>query len=41
MAEVYINYATGKQERKIVFFQNKTESNHDDKDGVLIGEFEF
>lgn len=41
MAEVYINYATGKQERKVVVFQNKTESDQGDKDGVLIGEFEF
>ncbi|WP_449399617.1 YfaP family protein [Chryseobacterium wanjuense] len=40
MAEVFINYATGKQERKIVVFQNQK----DDKqkgDGILIGEFEF
>jgi len=41
MAEIFINYATGKQERKIVVFQNKTETNEGDKEGVLIGEFEF
>lgn len=40
MAEVYINYATGRQERKVVVFQNQKEgSNHGD--GILIGEFEF
>lgn len=41
MAEIFINYATRKQERKIVVFQNKTEKNRGDKEGVLIGEFEF
>ncbi|AYN00094.1 VIT domain-containing protein [Chryseobacterium sp. 3008163] len=41
MAEIFINYATGKQERKIVVFQNKTETDRGDKEGVLIGEFEF
>jgi len=40
MAEVYINYATGKQERKIVVFQNQKESGGN-RDGILIGEFEF
>ncbi len=40
MAEIYINYATGKQERKIVVFQNqKNKKGHED--GILIGEFEF
>ncbi len=40
MAEIYINYATGKQERKTVVFQNqKDNEGHDD--GILIGEFEF
>lgn len=40
MAEVYINYATGKQERKIVVFQNQKNS-EGNRDGILIGEFEF
>ncbi|WP_345204971.1 VIT domain-containing protein [Chryseobacterium ginsengisoli] len=40
MAEVYINYATGRQERKIVVFQNQKENEGND-DGILIGEFEF
>lgn len=40
MAEIYINYATGKQERKIVVFQNQKESGRNE-DGILIGEFEF
>lgn len=41
MAEIFINYASGKQERKIVVFQNKNEADTRNKDGVLIGEFEF
>lgn len=41
MAEVYINYATGRQERKIVVFQNQKENGNHDDDGILIGEFEF
>jgi len=41
MAEVFINYASGKQERKIVVFQNKSERDTSNRDGVLIGEFEF
>jgi len=40
MAEIYINYATGKQERKTVVFQNQKENGKND-DGILIGEFEF
>jgi len=40
MAEVYINYATGRQEKKIVVFQNQKENNNHG-DGILIGEFEF
>ncbi|SEW49353.1 hypothetical protein SAMN05421841_4139 [Chryseobacterium wanjuense] len=40
MAEVFINYATGKQERKIVVFQNQKD-NKQKGDGILIGEFEF
>jgi len=41
MAEIYIQYATGKQERKVVVFQNKSESDTRNRDGVLVGEFEF
>jgi Ca-activated chloride channel family protein len=41
MAEVYINYATGKQERKIVVFQNQKDNERGSEDGILIGEFEF
>ncbi|WP_344829820.1 VIT domain-containing protein [Chryseobacterium ginsenosidimutans] len=41
MAEVYINYATGRQERKIVVFQNQKENERGSDDGILIGEFEF
>ncbi|MCS3868289.1 hypothetical protein J3D55_001205 [Chryseobacterium ginsenosidimutans] len=41
MAEVYINYATGKQERKIVVFQNQKDDERGSDDGILIGEFEF
>ncbi|MCJ8153670.1 DUF2135 domain-containing protein [Chryseobacterium sp. SSA4.19] len=41
MAEVYIGYATGKQERKIVVFQNQKEDRKTGDDGILIGEFEF
>ncbi|MBB4807944.1 hypothetical protein HNP38_003260 [Chryseobacterium defluvii] len=41
MAEVYINYATGRQERKIVVFQNQKEFGEEKKKGILIGEFEF
>ncbi len=40
MAEIYINYATGRQERKIVVFRNQKENGVRD-DGILIGEFEF
>lgn len=40
MAEIYINYATGKQERKIVVFQQQKENREKNK-GILIGEFEF
>lgn len=41
MAEIYINYATGKQERKLVVFQNQKKSSEGNGDGILIGEFEF
>lgn len=41
MAEIFINYATGRQERKIVVFQNQEEKDTTNRDGVFIGEFEF
>ncbi|MDR2238690.1 MAG: DUF2135 domain-containing protein [Chryseobacterium sp.] len=41
MAEIYLNYATGKQERKTVVFQNQKKGKNDQKEGILIGEFEF
>lgn len=41
LAEIYLNYATGKQERKLVIFQNQKKSKEGNGDGVLIGEFEF
>ncbi|MFC6269307.1 VIT domain-containing protein [Frigoriflavimonas asaccharolytica] len=41
LAEIYINYATGKQERKLVVFQKQKKSKEGNGDGVLIGEFEF
>ncbi|WP_407482594.1 VIT domain-containing protein [Elizabethkingia meningoseptica] len=42
MAEVFINYATGRQERKIVVFHSdRKENSTENKEGTLIGEFEF
>ena len=41
MAEIFINYASGKQERQIVVFQKSKLSREGNGDGVLIGEFEF
>ncbi|WP_415325590.1 VIT domain-containing protein [Chryseobacterium sp. MMS23-Vi53] len=41
MAEVFINYASGKQERKVVVFQNEKNHTRGEDDGILIGEFEF
>lgn len=46
MAEVYLYYGTGKEERKIVVFQSAknnddTEDNSNNNKDVLIGEFEF
>jgi len=41
MAEIFINYASGKQERQIVVFNKSKESNTGNGDGVLIAEFKF
>lgn len=41
LAEIYLNYATGKQERKLVVFQNQKKSKKGNDEGILIGEFEF
>lgn len=41
MAEIFINYASGKQERQIVVFQKSKLSREGNSDGVLIAEFEF
>ncbi len=42
MAEIFIDYASGNQERKIVVFQSDKKKNSTrNKKGVLIGEFEF
>lgn len=40
-AEIYLNYASGKQQRKLVVFQNEKKSKEGNGDGILIGEFEF
>jgi hypothetical protein len=39
MAEIYLYYSDGRQERKVITFQNG--ENGKEKDGVLIGEFIF
>lgn len=41
MAEVFLNYASGKQERKIVVFQSAKKDNGGDNNGVLIAEFDY
>lgn len=41
MAEIFLNYATGQQERQIVVFQNEKKSQVGNGDGILIAEFEF
>lgn len=41
MAEIFINYASGKQERQIVVFNKTKKSNTGNGDGVLIAEFKF
>ena len=41
MAEIFINYASGKQERQIVVFNKSKKSNTGNGDGVFIAEFKF
>lgn len=41
MAEIFINYASGKQERQIVVFNKTKKSNTGNGDGILIAEFKF
>jgi uncharacterized protein YfaP (DUF2135 family) len=41
MAEIFINYASGKQERQLVVFNKSKKSNTGNGDGVLIAEFKF
>lgn len=41
MAEIFINYASGKQERQIVVFNKSKKSSIGNGDGVLIAEFKF
>ena len=40
MAEVYLYYATGKQERKIVVLESESKSKND-INGILVGQFDF
>lgn len=41
MAEVFLNYASGKQERKIVVFQSTKKDNGGNNNGILIAEFDY
>lgn len=41
MAEVYLYYSDGRQERKIAVFQNQKENKPENDSKILIGEFEF
>ncbi|BEV03205.1 VIT domain-containing protein [Chryseobacterium gambrini] len=41
MAEVYLYYSDGRQERKIAVFQSQKENKREDDSKILIGEFEF
>lgn len=41
MAEVYLYYSDGRQERKIAVFQSQKENKQEDGSKILIGEFEF
>lgn len=41
MAEVYLYYSDGRQERKIAVFQSQKENKQENDSKILIGEFEF
>jgi len=41
MAEVYLYYSDGRQERKIAVFQSQKENKKENDSKILIGEFEF
>lgn len=41
MAEVYLYYSDGRQERKIAVFQSQKENKRESDSQILIGEFEF
>ncbi|WP_144281586.1 VIT domain-containing protein [Chryseobacterium echinoideorum] len=41
MAEVYLHYSDGRQERKIAVFQSQKENKREKDSKILIGEFEF
>ena len=41
MAEIYLNYASGKQERKVVVFQSDKKDEGGNNNGVLIAEFDY
>ncbi|WP_312075933.1 VIT domain-containing protein [Chryseobacterium sp.] len=41
MAEVYLHYSDGREERKIAVFQSQKEMKEEDDSKILIGEFEF
>ncbi|WP_411812763.1 VIT domain-containing protein [Chryseobacterium scophthalmum] len=41
MAEVYLYYSDGRQERKIAVFQRQKENKKENDSKILIGEFEF
>ncbi|WP_281231132.1 VIT domain-containing protein [Flavobacterium gelatinilyticum] len=41
MAEVYLHYSDGRQERKIAVFQSQKENKRENDSKILIGEFEF
>jgi uncharacterized protein YfaP (DUF2135 family) len=41
MAEIFLNYASGKQERKIVVFQSDKKGSGGNNNGILVAEFEY
>ncbi|WP_300672357.1 VIT domain-containing protein [Soonwooa sp.] len=41
MAEIFLNYASGKQERKIVVFQSDKKGEGGNNNGILVAEFEY